>query len=410
MDNSHQLLLKIIIYHFLFAVVGFFNGQSDLYDEYMVAANEMRGTWKFMHTFDESVAKAFDLPLETVAVFQPEIVWSQYENKTYSMTKRSATYKEIITFIRRNSVPLVGPRTKLNMFKYTERPLIVIYYDVNFDHQFRKDTQFIRNQILEVAKKFKGSNLKFAISNEEEFEDEIKALGLEDSGNDVNIGVYTEKQKFRGNEDAEFSSEYLATYVEHLRTGRIAPYMKSLPVPKNQESIVKKVVADNYDVEMHKVKKDVVLYFYAPWCGHCKEFDATFKKVAKKMSKTNENIVFGSMDGTSNDIPYMFPKLAGYPSVFFLSAYEKFDPIQYQGDRSYKSVKDWINRHSSIFLTEEERTGQAAEDDEEIASFTDEDFDMDDDDEDEEDDEEGEDGEEEEEDGEEEEGNDKEEL
>lgn len=252
----------------------------------MVAANEMRGTWKFMHTFDESVAKAFDLPLETVAVFQPEIFWSKYENKTYSMTKKSATYKEIMTFIRRNSVPLVGQRTKFNMFKYTERPLVVIYYDVNFDYQFRTDTQFIRNQILEVAKKFKGSNLKFAISNEEEFEDEIKALGLEDSGNDVNIGVYTEKQKFRGNEDAEFSSEYLATYIEHLRTGRIVPYMKSLPVPKNQESIVKKVVADNYDVEMHKVKKDVVLYFYAPWCGHCKEFDATFKKVAKKMTKT----------------------------------------------------------------------------------------------------------------------------
>ena len=63
-------------------MVGFFNGQSDLYDEYMVAANEMRGTWKFMHTFDESIAKSFDFPLETVAVFQPEIWWSKYENKT----------------------------------------------------------------------------------------------------------------------------------------------------------------------------------------------------------------------------------------------------------------------------------------------------------------------------------------
>merc|ERR1712167_284943 len=105
-----------------------------------------------------------------------------------------------------------------------------------------------------------------------------------------------------------------------------------------------------------------------------------------------------------NDVPYMFPPLKGYPSIFFLSAYEKFDPIQYQGDRSYKSVKDWINRHSSIFLTEEERTGQAAEDDDEIASFTDEDFDLDDDGE--EEDEEGE----EEEGDEEEEGNDKEEL
>ena len=75
------------------------------------------------------------------------------------------------------------------------------------------------------------------------------------------------------------------------------------------------------------------------------------------MKVTNENIVFGKFDATVNDVPYMFPPLKGYPSIFFLSAYEKFDPIQYQGDRTYKSVKDWINRHSSIFLSEEERTG-----------------------------------------------------
>lgn len=68
------------------------------------------------------------------------------------------------------------------MFKYRERPLIVVYYDVNYDHQYVKDTQYVRKKILEVAKDFVGSNLRFAISNEEEFEDEIKALGFEDSG------------------------------------------------------------------------------------------------------------------------------------------------------------------------------------------------------------------------------------
>merc|ERR1712141_925874 len=258
---------------------------------------------------------------------------------------------------------------------------------------------------LEVAKKFVGSNLKFAISNEEEYEEEIKKLGFEDSGADVNVGCYTEKQKFRMKVTDEFETEDLAAFIEDLRTGKMAPYMKSLPVPKKQEGPVLKIVADNYDKEIHRVKKDAVLFFHAPWCGHCKEFDPVFKKIAKKMLVNNENIVFGRFDGTANDVPYMFPPLKGFPSIFFLSAYEKFDPIQYQGDRSYKSVKDWINRHSSIFLTEEERTGQAAEDDDEIASFTDEDFDLDDDEEDEDDEE----GEEEDEEGEEEEGEEEEE-
>ena len=272
---------------------------------------------------------------------------------------------------------MVGWRNKRNLFKYHERPLIVLYYDVNYDHQFTKDTQYIRNKIVQVSKAFIGSNLKFAISNEEEFAEEIKALGFEDSGADVNVGCFSEKQKFRMKVTDEFESEDLAEFIEGLRLGKIMPYMKSLPVPKTQDGPVLKIVADNYDKEIHKVKKDAVVFYHAPWCGHCKEFDPVFKKIAKKMSATNENIVFGKMDAQANDVPYMFPPLKGYPSIFFLSAYEKFDPIQYQGDRTYKSVKDWINRHSSIFLSEEERTGQAAEDDEEIESFTAENFEAD---------------------------------
>jgi len=77
------------------------------------------------------------------------------------------------------------------------RPLIVAYYDVNFDHQFVKDTQFIRKKIIDVAKKYTTSNLRFAISNEAEFEEEIAALGFVDNGEDVSIACFTEKQKFR---------------------------------------------------------------------------------------------------------------------------------------------------------------------------------------------------------------------
>jgi hypothetical protein len=34
-----------------------------------------------------------------------------------------------------------------------------------------------------------------------------------------------------------------------------------------------------------------------------------YKKVAKKMLKTNPNIVFAKFDATANDLPYMFPPL-----------------------------------------------------------------------------------------------------
>ena len=45
-------------------------------------------------------------------------------------------------------------------------------------------------------------------------------------------------------------------------------------------------------------------------------------------SYINENILF----------------VQGYPSIFFISAYEKFDPILFNGDRTYKGFKDWVHR------------------------------------------------------------------
>ena len=78
---------------------------------------------------------------------------------------KSATliFNPFFLIFRTNSVPLVGWRNKKNAFKYHERPLVVIYYDVNYDHQFTKDTQYIRNKVVLVARNFIGSNLRFAI-------------------------------------------------------------------------------------------------------------------------------------------------------------------------------------------------------------------------------------------------------
>ena len=89
-----------------------------------------------------------------------------------------------------------------------------------------------------------------------EFEDEIKALGFEDNGEDVSIGCFTEKQKFRMKPDGEFDPEQLEEFIDQLKSGKIQPYMRSMAVPKKQDNLpVRKIVANNYDTEIHKVVK-----------------------------------------------------------------------------------------------------------------------------------------------------------
>ena len=52
--------------------------------------------------------------------------------------------------------------------------------------------------------------------------------------------------------------------------GKIEPSIKSEPIPESQDGPVKVVVAHNYDDIVLDDSKDVLLEFYAPWCGHCK--------------------------------------------------------------------------------------------------------------------------------------------
>ena len=47
-------------------------------------------------------------------------------------------------------------------------------------------------------------------------------------------------------------------------------YVKSQPAPKDDKGPVKTLVGSNFDKIVNDPEKDVLIEFYAPWCGHCK--------------------------------------------------------------------------------------------------------------------------------------------
>ena len=51
------------------------------------------------------------------------------------------------------------------------------------------------------------------------------------------------------------------------------------------------VVAENFDEIVNDPTKDVLIEFYAPWCGHCKSLAPKFEELGEKASN---NFIFGS--------------------------------------------------------------------------------------------------------------------
>lgn len=50
------------------------------------------------------------------------------------------------------------------------------------------------------------------------------------------------------------------------------------------------VVAENFDEIVNAQDKDVLIEFYAPWCGHCKNLEPKYKELGEKVSQTLANM------------------------------------------------------------------------------------------------------------------------
>lgn len=90
--------------------------------------------------------------------------------------------------------------------------------------------------------------------------------------------------KYPFDQNLKITAENIGKFVQDFVDGKMQPSIKSEPVPEHQDGPVHVVVAHNYEEIVMDNDKDVLLEFYAPWCGHCKAY------VAFPMSRVLERI------------------------------------------------------------------------------------------------------------------------
>lgn len=251
-------------------------------------------------------------------------------------------------WVKANYHGLVGHRTLDNAADFKE-PLAVAYFAVDYTKN-PKGTNYWRNRIMKVAKKFEG--ITFAISNKDDLQQEATEFGIEVFQMDKpSVALKANGLKYVMTDD--FSVESLEKFIKDFKAGSLEPYLKSEPVPDSQGN-VKVAVAKNFDELVTKSEKDSLVEFYAPWCGHCKKLAPVYDELGDKMKDENVNIV--KMDATANDVPASFD-VRGFPTIYWVPKGGK--PVTYNGGREVDDFVKYIAKEATDELKGFDRKGNA---------------------------------------------------
>jgi len=95
--------------------------------------------------------------------------------------------------------------------------------------------------------------------------------------------------------------------------------------------------------------KDVLVEFYAPWCGHCKALAPIYNEVAN-IFKPEANVVVAKVDATENQDLAQQYGVTGYPTLKFFGK-GTTEPDAYSSGRDKASLVDFLNERAGTHRT-----------------------------------------------------------
>ena len=156
----------------------------------------------------------------------------------------------------------------------------------------------------------------------------------------------------------EIDEKNILKFIEDWKKGGILkPHLKTQDEPKDNNGDIFVVVGKTFKKEVIDNDKDVMLVFYAPWCGHCKQLLPKYEKAAQKLKAKNPKIVLAKMDATENEVESV--SITGFPTIKFYPGNKKDkEPMNYSGARETDDIIKFIktNAFNKVVLDEDGKT------------------------------------------------------
>jgi len=315
------------------AVLGVFDGKDKNYEAFAGVA-DAREDLLFGAVTDKALAATLGLKTPTVKFFREASVGEDLEFD-------SADYSDLTGWLTRRSMAPVGEIGPESFRKYTTLgyPLVIAFIDPK-----DKDTTV---EILKPVAAENDGKVSFGWADGVRW----KEVATRWYGQFETLPVVVHlnfKDDVQLPHKGALSTEAVRQFLADVAAGNVKWTPRSAAVPEKQEGPVFVAVGSTIE-EVITQPKDVLVEFYAPWCGHCQHLAPIYDELATEL-KSVESLVIAKLDHTENDVKHTVVgnSVSGYPTILFFPANQKTSPVAYDGERTLVGFTLWLKEKASV--------------------------------------------------------------
>lgn len=157
-----------------------------------------------------------------------------------------------------------------------------------------------------------------------------------------------EKFKYEG-AIADATAASIQEFVQSWKDGKLTAFRKSEDTPKDNDGPVRVIVGNTFVDEVIKSDNDVLVKYYAPWCGHCTALAPSWTKLGEDVKEV-KGLVVAKYDATKNENEEV--QVESFPTIkLYTKADKKGIAVEFNRDegKAVNSLKNFLRKNSASY-------------------------------------------------------------
>ena len=319
-------------------ILAYFGAEdTPLFTDVHVAFANTEDKVQFFHVADATCAKEYQVTAPGIAFLR------NFEDPIVPYTG-AADKEALAAWVKPLMVPTVFEFTEeeIEAVFGQQQPTLILFRDNAAD----KDAAFM-TVFSEAAKTHKGKML-FAYADVSGGIQERLAefMGVTKENLPTLRAILPEEMKKYACETkpADLTVDVIGKWADDVLSGAVKPNLKSEEIPEANDDPVTYIVGKQWEEIVMDPTKDVLVKYYAPWCGHCKKLAPIWEKLGEQYA-SEKNLVIAKFDATANEADGV--QIGGYPTLIFYPKDNKAG-VTYEGDRDLEGFSKYLTENSSV--------------------------------------------------------------